>query len=173
MNLSKKLKYSVLLPIIAFMAVAIALCACIGIKGADVGTTAEAASHTSDRTYNKSLVYNKLTDTTATMTITPTEKSGHTHDGMYFETDLNASFAANQTLSDVTYVTNSYFPGIQIIKYGVTEVDSGTGDIITTIAKPSVTGLVLYEEWYKTSRAKGDGSGTTEYYVTQIGRAHV
>ena len=42
MNLSKKLKYSVLLPIIAFMSVAIALCACIGIKGADVGTTAEA-----------------------------------------------------------------------------------------------------------------------------------
>ena len=51
MNLSKKLKYSVLLPIIAFMAVAIALCACIGIKGADVGTTAEAASHTSHSGY--------------------------------------------------------------------------------------------------------------------------
>ena len=114
MNLSKKLKYSVLLPIIAFMAVAIALCACIGIKGADVGMTAEAAS----------------------MTITPTEQPGHTHDGMYFETDLNASFAANQTLSDVTYVTNSYFPGIQIIKYGVIEVDSGTGDIISKIEKP-------------------------------------
>ena len=167
MNLSKKLKYLVLLPIIAFMAVAIALCACIGIKGADVGTTAEAASHTSDRTYNKSLVYTRLTDTTATMTITPTEQSGHTHDGMYFETDLNASFAVNQNLSDVTYVTNSYFPGIQIIKYGVIEVDSGTGDIISTIEKPSVTGLVLYEEWYKTSRAIGDGSGTKEYYVTQ------
>ena len=147
MNLSKKLKYSVLLPIIAFMAVAIALCACIGIKGADVGMTAEAAS--------------------TTMTITPTEQLGHTHDGMYFETDLNASFAANQTLSDVTYVTNSYFSGIQIIKYGVIEVDSGTGDIISKIEKPSVTGLVLYEEWYKTSRTKGDGSGTIEYYVTQ------
>ncbi|MDY4655203.1 MAG: MmcQ/YjbR family DNA-binding protein [Eubacteriales bacterium] len=145
MNLSKKLKYSVLLPIIAFMAVAIALCACIGIKGADVGMTAEAAS----------------------MTITPTEQPGHTHDGMYFETDLNASFAANQTLSDVTYVTNSYFPGIQIIKYGVIEVDSSTGEIRTQIEKPSVTGLVLYEEWYKTSRTKGDGSGTIEYYVTQ------
>ena len=51
MNLSKKLKYSVLLPIIAFMAVAIALCACIGIKGADVGTTAEAASHASHSGY--------------------------------------------------------------------------------------------------------------------------
>ena len=147
MNLSKKLKYSVLLPIIAFMSVAIALCACIGIKGADVGTTAEAES--------------------TTMTITPTDQPGHTHDGMYFETDLNASFAANQTLSDVTYVTNSYFPGIQIIKYGVIEVDSGTGDIISKIEKPSVTGLVLYEEWYKTSRTKGDGSGTIEYYVTQ------
>ena len=145
MNLSKKLKYSVLLPIIAFMAVAIALCACIGIKGADVGTTAEAAS----------------------MTMTLTEQPGHTHDGMDFETDLNASFAANQTLSDVTYVTNSYFPGIQIIKYGVIEVDSSTGEIRTQIEKPSVTGLVLYEEWYKTSRTKGDGSGTIEYYVTQ------
>ena len=99
MNLSKKLKYSVLLPIIAFMAVAIALCACIGIKGADVGTTAEAAS----------------------TTMTLTEQPGHTHDGMDFETDLNASFAANQTLSDVTYVTNEYFPDIKIIKYGVTD----------------------------------------------------
>lgn len=74
MNLSKKWKYSVLLPIIAFMAVAIALCACIGIKGAE---TAEAES--------------------TTMTITPTEQPGHTHDGMYFATDLNANFAANQT----------------------------------------------------------------------------
>ena len=57
MNLSKKLKYSVLLPIIAFMAVAIALCACIGIKCADVGTTAEAASHASHSGYTDLTTY--------------------------------------------------------------------------------------------------------------------
>ena len=69
----------------------------------------------------------------------------HAHDGMYFATDLNANFAANQNAYGND--TDSFFTK-KVIVYGTTECDKNTGAAITTVDRPSeeVTGLALYRE---------------------------